>query len=97
MNLTHIFELETSLIPLMLEMRSRGVRVDLDKAERQKRLAKREKGNQNEIKHKTGILVEPWVATSVASVLGHYGIDCPKTENSKQPSITKGVLASMST
>jgi len=91
--LTHIFELETGLINLMLEMRSRGVRVDLDQADRTKRdLAKREKQIKDDIKHKTGILVEPWVATSVASVLGHYGIDCPKTENSKQPSITKAFL-----
>jgi DNA polymerase I-like protein with 3'-5' exonuclease and polymerase domains len=91
--LTHIFELETGLIKLMLEMRSRGVRVDLDQADRTKRdLAKREKQIKDDIKHKTGILVEPWVATSVASVLGHYGIDCPKTENSKQPSITKAFL-----
>jgi DNA polymerase I-like protein with 3'-5' exonuclease and polymerase domains len=91
--LTHIFELETGLIKLMLEMRSRGVRVDLDQADRTKRdLAKREKQIKDDIKHKTGILVEPWVATSVASVLGHYGIDCPRTENSKQPSITKAFL-----
>lgn len=91
--LTHIFELETSLIKLMLEMRSRGVRVDLDQADRTKRdLSKREKEIKNEIKRQTGILVEPWVATSVAAVLGHYGIDCPKTENSKQPSITKAFL-----
>ena len=91
--LTHIFELETGLIKLMLEMRSRGVRVDLDQADRTKRdLAKREKQIKDDIKHKTGILVEPWVATSVASVLGYYGIDCPKTENSKQPSITKAFL-----
>ena len=91
--LSSIFELETSLIPLMLEMRSRGVRVDVDKAAQTKvELAKREKEIAAEIKRQTGILVEPWVATSVASVLGHYGIDCPKTENSKQPSITKAFL-----
>jgi len=91
--LSSIFELETSLIPLMLEMRSRGVRVDVDKAAQTKvELAKREKEIAAEIKRQTGILVEPWVATSVASVLGHYGIDCPKTENSNQPSITKAFL-----
>ena len=91
--LSHIFELETSLIPLMLEMRFRGVRVDLDQADRTKRdLAKREDEIKHEIKRKTGILVEPWVATSVASVLGHYGIDCGKTENSGQPSVTKAFL-----
>lgn len=91
--LVHIFELETSLIPLLLEMRSRGVRVDLGKAEQTKLvLAKREKEIVNEIKRDTGIVVEPWVATSVASVLEHYGISYTVTENSKQPSITKAFL-----
>ena len=32
-DLNHIFELETRLIPLMVDMRARGVRVDLDKAD----------------------------------------------------------------
>jgi DNA polymerase I-like protein with 3'-5' exonuclease and polymerase domains len=91
--LTHIFELETSLIPLMLEMRFRGVRVDLDKAERtKKQLAKLEQQIKDDIKHKTGIRIEPWVATSVGSVLHHYGIDFPKTEKTSQPSITKAFL-----
>jgi DNA polymerase I-like protein with 3'-5' exonuclease and polymerase domains len=90
--LSSIFELETSLIPLMLEMRARGVRVDVDKAELTKRqLAQREKEIADDIKQKTGILVEPWVATSVAAVLGHYGLKCTKTD-SGQPSITKAFL-----
>jgi DNA polymerase I-like protein with 3'-5' exonuclease and polymerase domains len=91
--LSSIFELETSLIPLMLEMRARGVRVDVDKAELTKsQLAQREDEIKHEIKRQTGILVEPWVATSVASVLDYHGLSCPKTENSKQPSITKAFL-----
>ena len=91
--LMSIFELETSLIPLMLDMRIKGVQVDLDKAERTKaQLAKREKQIKDEIKRKTGILVEPWVATSVASVLDYYGIEYTRTENSEQPSITKAFL-----
>ena len=91
--LMSIFDLETSLIPLMLKMRARGVSVDLDKAEQTKALlAKREKQIKDEIKHETGIVVEPWVATSVASVLEHYGIKYTRTENSEQPSITKAFL-----
>ena len=34
---TSIFELESSLIPVMLEMKTRGVRVDLDQAEKTKK------------------------------------------------------------
>lgn len=91
--LTSIFELETSLLPLMLEMRARGVRVDLDKAERTKvDLAKREQEIKGDIKHKTGIRIEPWVATSVGGVLHHYGIKVPVTEKTKQPSVTKAFL-----
>jgi len=91
--LSSIFELETSLIPLMLEMRANGVRVDLDKAEgTKKELAKREEQIKADIKHKTGIRIEPWVATSVGSVLHHYGINFPITERTNQPSITKAFL-----
>jgi len=91
--LMSIFELETSLIPLMLKMRARGVLVDLDKAEQTKViLAGREKQIQDEIKHETGIMVEPWVATSVSSVLDHYQIPYSRTEKSDQPSITKAFL-----
>jgi DNA polymerase I-like protein with 3'-5' exonuclease and polymerase domains len=92
-SLMSIFDVESSLIPLMLDMREKGVRVDLDKAERTKLdLAKREKQLKDEIKRETGIMVEPWVATSVASVLEHYGIKYTRTENSEQPSITKAFL-----
>ena len=93
--LWHIFELESSLIPLMLEMRARGVRVDLDQADRTKKaLAKREKEIKDEIKRQTGIMVEPWVATSVAGVLDYYNVPYTytKKENSRQPSITKAFL-----
>jgi len=94
--LISIFELETSLIPLMLDMRAKGVLVDLDKAEQTKNLLlKQETKVKNEIKRDTGILVEPWVATSVASVLNHYGITYTNTDKTDRPSITKGFLQSI--
>ena len=91
--LNHVFDLESNLIPLMLEMRYRGVRVDLDQAERVKKdLAKREQEIKEEIKRGTGIRIEPWVATSVAQVLHHYGITCPITDKTNKPSVTKAFL-----
>ena len=88
-----IFELESSLIPMMLDMREKGVRVDLDKAEQTKlHLAKLERQLKDDIKAKTGIMVEPWVATSVSAVLDHYQIPYSRTEVSNQPSITKAFL-----
>ena len=94
--LTSIFELETSLIPLMLDMRQKGVLVDLDKAEQTKKLLReQEEQIRKEIKRNTGVLVEPWVATSVASVLEHYGIEYKTTGKTNQPSITKAFLQSI--
>mgnify|MGYP003134610730 FL=1 len=94
--LTSIFELETSLIPLMLDMRQKGVLIDLDKAEQTKKLLhEQEEQIRKEIKRNTGVLVEPWVATSVASVLEHYGIEYKTTDKTNQPSITKAYLQSI--
>ena len=91
--LSSIFELETSIIPLMLEMRAKGVRVDVEKAERTKiYLSNLEKEIEDQIEKDTGIMVEPWVATSVASVLDYYKIPYSRTEKSEQPSITKAFL-----
>ncbi|HAI40561.1 MAG TPA: hypothetical protein DCM40_21900, partial [Maribacter sp.] len=74
-------------------MREKGVRVDVDKAEQtKKQLAVKEKSLLDEIYKDTGILVEPWVATSVASVFDYYDIPYAKTETSEQPSITKAFL-----
>jgi DNA polymerase I-like protein with 3'-5' exonuclease and polymerase domains len=65
-DLTHIFDLETSLIPMMLDMRKQGVRVDLDKAARvQGDLKKKAKLVHAEIKRKTGVDIQPWAAASV--------------------------------
>tara|TARA_R100000655_G_C2994934_1_gene193592 strand:- start:922 stop:2820 length:1899 start_codon:yes stop_codon:yes gene_type:complete len=96
-SLMDVFELESSLIPLLLNMREKGVRVDVDKAEEtKKQLAVKEQGLLDEIYKDTGVLVEPWVATSVASVLDHYKIRYTKTEKSQQPSITKSFLQTCS-
>ena len=90
--LGHIFELETSLIPLMLDMRTRGVAVDLDKAD-QARIGLRSKVQElkNFIKHKSGVDVEPWAAASVQKVFEALNLQCPKTD-AGAPSFTKEFL-----
>ena len=45
-----------------------------------------------DIKHETGVSVEPWVAKSVASVFDHHNLYYKKTENNGQPSFTKAFL-----
>tara|TARA_E500000305_G_C4024843_1_gene241180 strand:+ start:52 stop:1944 length:1893 start_codon:yes stop_codon:yes gene_type:complete len=91
--LSSIFELEQKLLPLLMEMRIKGVRVDLDKAEQVKaKLSQMKKTFVKQIKDDTGIIVYPWVATSIAKVFDHYNVPYGRTEDSKQPSFTKSFL-----
>lgn len=89
-----IFELETSLLPVMLDMKTKGVRVDVDKAHVvQGELQKRENALLKEIKEETGVLVEPWAAASVAKVFDSLSLSYNRTEGSNAPSFTKAFLA----
>ena len=91
---TSIFQLETDLLPVLFEMKTKGVRVDVDKAqETKKQLAKLEKSLVEEIVKETGVTVEPWVATSVAKVFDAVGLPYSRTEKSGAPMFTKQFLA----
>ncbi len=91
-DLNHIFELETSLIPLMVDMRARGVRVDLDKADIVRgELRAKVKEIKKEIKRKTGVEIEPWAGASVLQVFEALNLEYPTTE-AGAPSFTKQYL-----
>lgn len=92
-SLMTVFELETDLIPLMLDMREAGVKVNIDGAEQAKTaLIAAKKDLVSEIKHETGLQIEPWVSTSVARVFDHYNLHYNRTEGNGQPSFTKAFL-----
>ena len=92
-----IFELETRLTPLLLDMKTAGVRVDLNKAEQvKKELTTLEKSLVDEIVKETGVTIEPWVATSVAKVFDAMGLAYSRTEKSGAPAFTKQFLANHS-
>ena len=89
-----IFDLENSLLPCLLDMRTKGVRVDLDAAERARKLLQtREKDLLKEIKEETGVTIEPWVATSVAKAFDALGLQYHRTEKTGAPAFTKQFLA----
>ena len=102
-DLTHIFNLETSLIPLMVEMRMRGVRVDLDQADIAKQgLRAKVQELKDEIHRKTGVHIEPWASASVQKVFEALNLQYPRTEEKVgedgkvtggAPSFTKQYLA----
>jgi len=87
-----IWELETSLIPLMIKMRQAGVPVDVSKAEQAREgLTKRVAQIKESIKKQTGVDIEPWAATSVQKVFDKLNLEYKKTE-SGQASFTKQFL-----
>ena len=88
-----IFNLESSLIPCLLDMKTKGVRVDLNKAEKVKKLLeKREVDLLEEIRAETGVSIEPWAATSIAKAFDALGLPYHRTDNTDAPSFTKQFL-----
>jgi len=91
--LTHVFELETKLFPCLVDMRFKGVPVNLEKADKiKKHLESEEKKILNKIKHLTGIDVEIWAAASIAKVFDQLNLPYDKTEKTGKPSFTKNFL-----
>ena len=92
-NCLSILDLELSLLPLVFEMRRRGVRVDLEKAQKTKKILEdKEKKLLVEVKKETGVDLEPWTATSLASVFDKLGLTYERTAKSEAPSFTKNFL-----
>tara|TARA_R110000824_G_scaffold81119_3_gene203687 strand:- start:1103 stop:2992 length:1890 start_codon:yes stop_codon:yes gene_type:complete len=88
-----IVKLELDLLPCLVDMTWRGVRVDMDKTERTRNaILKREKAVKAEIKRIVGYDVEIWAAQSVAKAFDQLSISYPKTEKGA-PSFRKQFLA----
>ena len=79
-NSESIFALECKLIPLLLEMRWNGVRVDENKAEEVgEALSKEEQKIQVEIKRKYGNEVQLWANASLQKIFDDNNLWYPKT------------------
>ena len=92
--LSSIFELETRLFPCLLDMKTKGVRVDLPKAEKIKKdLQKKEDFLLFQIKKDTGVDVDIWAAVSVAKAFDKLDIRYDRTLKSNQPKFDKNFLS----
>ena len=92
--LSSIFELETRLFPCLLDMKTKGVRVDLEKAEKIKKdLQKKEDFLLFQIKKDTGVDVDIWAAVSVAKAFDKLDIRYERTAKSDQPKFDKNFLS----
>ncbi|MDC0648133.1 DNA polymerase [bacterium] len=91
--LMDVFTLETKLFPCLVDMRFKGVRVDLEKAAKiKKNLMQREAKIVSKIKELTGVNVEIHAARSIAKAFDNLKLPYDRTEKSNQPSFTKNFL-----
>ena len=93
-NLTNIFDLETQLFPCLIDMKFKGVCVDVDKAHTMKQqLCKQEEQLMHQVKAETGIDVQIWAARSIAKAFDKLSLDYSTTEKTGAPSFTKNFLS----
>ena len=89
-----ILGLEQSLIPIVFGMRERGIRVDLEQADKTKKfLEGKEKKLLQEVKKEVGFFIEPWNATSLSKAFDKLGLTYERTKKSDAPSFTKHFLS----
>lgn len=92
-DLMEVFNLEHDLMPQYLDMRRRGVRVNLDRAEQLKaELDQLVENNIQEIHRRTGVRINLWAAYSIAQAFDKEGLAYPRTAKTQAPSITKALL-----
>lgn len=92
-NVEKIYALETALIPILLDMRWKGVPVDLDRAEKVgTKLKKEEETIMRGIHKDYGVTPDLWAAASVATVFDRAGLSYPRTAKTNAPSFTSAWL-----
>jgi DNA polymerase I-like protein with 3'-5' exonuclease and polymerase domains len=92
-NLITTWEMESDLLPILIQMRQRGVRVDVGKAEILAReFVAREKVVLSEIKKLIGKDVDIWAARNIADAFDKLHITYPRTEKTGEPSFTQNWL-----
>ena len=88
-----IFNLETDLFPCLVDMKFKGVRVDVERAHKLKeQLSTQEEQLLHQVKKETGVDTQIWAARSIAKIFDKLGLGYETTEKSKAPSFTKNFL-----
>ena len=92
-DLEDIFDLETELFPCLVDMRFKGVRVDVEKAHQMKKdFIEEENALLTKIESETNIRPQIWAARSIANVFDMLKIPYERTEKTSAPSFTKNFL-----
>ena len=92
-SLTTIWELESSLLPILVKMRQKGIKVDVDKANKLTvEFAAQEKIILQKIKTLVGKDVDIWAARQIGEAFDKLKIAYPRTEKTGEPSFTQNWL-----
>jgi len=92
-SLTTVWEMEMQLLPTLIKMRQRGVRVQVEKAEAlRKEMMHQEKEILRDIQKETGVEIDIWAPRQIAKAFDKLKLDYPRTEKTKEPSFTQNWL-----
>ena len=92
-NLQNIFDIETQLFPCLIDMKFKGVRIDVDRADKlKKELVLKEQNLLLDIKKETGLDIQIMAARSIAKMFDKLGLHYDRTEKANEPSFTKNFL-----
>jgi DNA polymerase I-like protein with 3'-5' exonuclease and polymerase domains len=96
-DLWDIYNLESEVLPVLVRMRRRGVRIDQDKLTEIEDWSLREEAAALNVVHReTGVKIavgEVWKSDALVPALEHIGLDLPKTSTGKK-SVSQDVFAS---
>jgi len=92
-DINSIMDMETELFPCLVDMKFKGVRVDVEAAHKLKTtLVAQEEQALQQVKKETGIDTQIWAARSIAKVFEKLKLDYDRTEKTSAPSFTKNFL-----
>ena len=92
-DINSIMDMETELFPCLVDMKFKGVCVDVEGANVLKKdLAAQEDILIRAVKKETGIDTQIWAARSIAQVFDKLNLEYDRTEKSHAPSFTKNFL-----
>jgi len=92
-SLQTVWDLEKRLLPILIKMRQKGVRVNLQKAEALKlEFEEQEKHLTHKITKLVGKDIDIWAARQIGEAFDKLGIEYPRTKKTGEPSFTQNYL-----
>ena len=92
-DISDIYTTERKLLPVLIDMRMKGVRIDIERAQEvKKELLKKEQSIVKEIKRWYGVEPDLWAAQSLSQVFDRAGVQYPTTPKTKAPSFVASWL-----